>query len=512
MRHLHGADRQRAVYACTREIGSVAGRSVTTIEGLGTAANPHPLQQAFLEEQAGQCGYCLSGIIISAKALLDRNPDAIPSGYRSRAGQASVPLRHPHPDHRRRPESRRHGKHRSMSDTLPLSIQNNRRMEKWLRFQPDRTVKLAVGKVEIGQGVLIALSQIAAEELDVAIDRIDILSGDTADAPDEGSTSSSQSIEVSGRSVRLISAELRTRVVNRLAQRLNCAPEELSIEDGVFLQDGNPTGHDYWSFSGPGDFAADIDGSAQPKAPAAYKVVGQPVPRRDLIAKVTGAAFIHDIVRPDMLHARVLRQPSRDARLQALNEAAIRKAAGGAIRIVRVGDFVAFVGPDETAVQRAAVAAPAHAQWTGVRTLRPEQQEAAWFRGQPSDDRHIGDPAPPTQSRRGRQRNLFPPVRRACRAGTVMRAGGIPRRASVGLVAHPGRLSAAQQPRPTSWACRATRSPSGTPTAPAATAITAPTMPPWMPRSSPCRSRITASACSGGARKNSASNPSAPRI
>ena len=58
-----------------------------------------------------------------------------------------------------------------MSDTLPLSIINNRRLEKWLRFQPDRTVKLAVGKVEIGQGVLIALSQIAAEELDVAIDR-----------------------------------------------------------------------------------------------------------------------------------------------------------------------------------------------------------------------------------------------------------------------------------------------------------------------------------------------------
>ena len=279
-----------------------------------------------------------------------------------------------------------------MSDTLPLSILNNRRMEKWLRFQPDRTVKLAVGKVEIGQGVLIALSQIAAEELDVAVDRIDILSGDTADAPDEGSTSSSQSIEVSGRSVRLVSAELRTRVLGRLAQRLNCAPEELSVEDGVFFQDGNPTGHDYWSFSGPEDFTAEIEGAARPKPPSAYKVVGQPVPRRDLIAKVTGAAFIHDMVRPDMLHARVLRQPSREARLEAFDEAAVRKAAGGAIRIVRVGDFVAFVGNDETVVQRAAVAAPSHAKWTGVRVLSSAQQEAAWFRDQPSDDRHIGDP------------------------------------------------------------------------------------------------------------------------
>jgi len=63
-----------AIYSCTREIGSVAGRGVITIEGLGTADAPHPLQRAFLEEQAGQCGYCLSGIIISAKALLDRAP------------------------------------------------------------------------------------------------------------------------------------------------------------------------------------------------------------------------------------------------------------------------------------------------------------------------------------------------------------------------------------------------------------------------------------------------------
>jgi nicotinate dehydrogenase subunit A len=64
----------KPVKSCGRAIASVAGRSVTTVEGLGTPEKPHPLQQAFLEEQAGQCGYCLSGILISAKALLDHNP------------------------------------------------------------------------------------------------------------------------------------------------------------------------------------------------------------------------------------------------------------------------------------------------------------------------------------------------------------------------------------------------------------------------------------------------------
>ena len=63
------------VYACAREVGTVAGKHITTIEGIGSVAKPHPLQIAFLDEQAGQCGYCLSGIIVEAKALLDRNPD-----------------------------------------------------------------------------------------------------------------------------------------------------------------------------------------------------------------------------------------------------------------------------------------------------------------------------------------------------------------------------------------------------------------------------------------------------
>jgi len=62
------------IYACSREVGTAAGGRITTIEGLGTAEQPHPLQQAFLDEQAGQCGYCLSGIILRAKALLDHNP------------------------------------------------------------------------------------------------------------------------------------------------------------------------------------------------------------------------------------------------------------------------------------------------------------------------------------------------------------------------------------------------------------------------------------------------------
>jgi nicotinate dehydrogenase subunit A len=62
------------VKSCGKAVSTVAGKSVLTIEGLGTPERPHPLQAAFLDEQAGQCGYCLPGILITAKALLDKNP------------------------------------------------------------------------------------------------------------------------------------------------------------------------------------------------------------------------------------------------------------------------------------------------------------------------------------------------------------------------------------------------------------------------------------------------------
>ena len=72
-----------AVQSCDVPVSAMAGKSITTIEGIGTAEAPHPLQRAFLEHQAGQCGYCLSGIIMSAKALLDSKPQATDADIRA---------------------------------------------------------------------------------------------------------------------------------------------------------------------------------------------------------------------------------------------------------------------------------------------------------------------------------------------------------------------------------------------------------------------------------------------
>ena len=66
----------QAVRSCITPVSTVAGSEVTTLEGLGTSAKPHPIQQAFIDEQAAQCGFCLNAVIMTAKALVDRNPKA----------------------------------------------------------------------------------------------------------------------------------------------------------------------------------------------------------------------------------------------------------------------------------------------------------------------------------------------------------------------------------------------------------------------------------------------------
>ena len=282
---------------------------------------------------------------------------------------------------------------------LPASLIENPRLDRWIHFQADRTVRIATGKVEMGQGIVTAIGQIAAEELDVPLDRVAVLSGSTTHGPDELYTTSSLSVDVSGSSVRLVCAEVRAKALERAALRLNCSRDDLTVVDGRFLQNGAGTGQDYWTVAAEIDFTQNVTGATPPKPVASYKVVGQSIPRVDLPAKISGAAFVHDVLPADVLHARTLRQPCRGATLAELDEAAIRRAATGELQILREANFVVFVSPVEAVAQAAAAAAPSHAKWDNVRRLTPEQEDAAWLKGQPSDDRHIGAPPPATPPR-----------------------------------------------------------------------------------------------------------------
>ena len=296
---------------------------------------------------------------------------------------------------------------------LPKSLQDTPSLDRWIALPRPGEVGLSVGKVEIGQGIVTALAQIAAEELDVALARLRVISGDTDAAPDEGMTTGSLSIEVSGAAVRIAAAEVRALFLAEAARRLNCAAADLAVADGTILRDGAATGLDYWTLAPAVPLDRPATGRVAPKPPgaqrifdtsaqrifdtSAQRIVGTgaqrisetSAQRIDLPEKLRGGGFLHDLALPGMLHARVLRQPRPDARLAGLDEAAIARAGA---TLFRHGNFAAVIAPAEHLAEAARAAA--RPLWEGAAPLHPAQQEAAWLVTQPATLTDYGDPPP----------------------------------------------------------------------------------------------------------------------
>src|SRR5208283_4813894 len=278
---------------------------------------------------------------------------------------------------------------------LHAMLADNPHLDRWVSFPEPGHVTVSTGRVEIGQGVLTAMLQIAAEELDVAPERILLQTGDTDLTPNEGYTAGSQSIQFGGVALRMACAEVRALFLDHAATSHGYSRADLAVRDGTITHRGEPTGHDYWSLAAAVDLRRDATGRSPTKTVSDYSVVGRNAPRVDLAAKVFGGpAFIHDMVLDGMVHARVLRQPRRGATIAKIDEAGLQRAAKGPIEIVRHGNFLAILGTDETVVEAVAAGAPGHVAWDGVDPINPYQEEARWLLQQPSIDRMIGAPPP----------------------------------------------------------------------------------------------------------------------
>ncbi|WP_237478323.1 xanthine dehydrogenase family protein molybdopterin-binding subunit [Lichenibacterium dinghuense] len=275
-------------------------------------------------------------------------------------------------------------------NALPQGLVDNPRPDQWVAFTPDRRVTLKSGKVELGQGILTALRQIAAEELDVEPTQVGLVSGDTALSPDEGYTAGSLSVEVSGAAVRLVCAEIRGRLVDAAAERLGAEPGRLRIAAGEVAADGEATGLGYWSLAL--DLASPVPGTRAPKRVEEHRVVGRSLQRLDLPEKVFGSPFVHDMRLPGLVHAAVLHRPWPGARL-ASPDALIARVAGAGVAVVRDGDFVAFVSDGETAAAEALARAWEKLAWDGGTPLRPEHGEAGRLTERPTRDRRLGAPS-----------------------------------------------------------------------------------------------------------------------
>ncbi len=296
------------------------------------------------------------------------------------------------------------------SSALPPSLKANPRLSSWVVFSRDGHVSVSPGKVEIGQGIVTALAQIAADELDVDMSRLRMVRASTSFSPDEGVTSGSLSIQNSGRALRHACAEIRQIFLTAAAERLGVSPEALTISDGAIAGPGNVS-TSYWELAGEISLDRNATPGVAAKPPDRRMLAGHSVARLDIPDKVFGSArFIHDSSLPNMLHGRVLRSDLPHATLLELNEEHARKI-DGLVAVVRDGNFAGVVCESEANAELALTALRKGAKWSPGEALPEESMLAQWQRAQPAETTVIDikkSPLPPTMARSIRRQYTRP--------------------------------------------------------------------------------------------------------
>jgi len=225
-----------------------------------------------------------------------------------------------------------------------------------IRFERDRTVWIASGKVELGQGINTALAQIAAEELDVAFERVRIVPPSTAHSPDEGYTSGSMSVQEGGKGIREACVQARAALLTHAAELLGAPVGELAVDDGTITAK-NGSSVTYWECAAEAGEAPPAGAGVKPSGPA--KVVGKSAPRIDLPAKVAGKpAYVQDMTLPGMFFARIVRPSRPFSKLLSLPELNSKE-----IILVRDGSFVGVLAEREELAIAAAAKLRAKAVW-----------------------------------------------------------------------------------------------------------------------------------------------------
>lgn len=276
----------------------------------------------------------------------------------------------------------------------PGSLATTPELDAWIKIDADGRITVFTGKAELGQGIKTALQQIAAEELSVPFAAINLVTADTGLTANEGYTSGSHSMQDSGTAIRHAAAQVRELLIAQAAQRLNLSADSLHADNGaVIAPDGTRLA--YGALVAPDMLHVAAQPNSKLKDPSSFTIMGQPVPRVDIPAKVTGgAAYVQDMRLPGMLHARMIRPPSYGAELIELNTAAVEQIPG-VVKVVRDGSFLAVVAEKEFQAIKAMLALAAQATWREHAQLPTERGVRELLTGLPSRDMTILDVSDP---------------------------------------------------------------------------------------------------------------------
>lgn len=255
----------------------------------------------------------------------------------------------------------------AQSTNPPLKSKSNAidEVEGFIAVNADGSITIYSGKVDLGTGIRTAMTQIACEELDVPLSRVNVIQGDTLTTPDQGPTFGSLSIQIGGMQIRQACATAREALKAQAAKQWGVSPGEIETKDGVCRFADKSLS--YVSLVSQQPLSMKSDPKAVLKNPASYSVVGKSIPRLDIPAKLTGEfTYIHDFKLPGMLHARVVRPPALHANLLSFDDAKV-KTIPGFVQTVRDGDFLAVVCTDEWAAIKASKLIKAKwSDWSGL--------------------------------------------------------------------------------------------------------------------------------------------------
>ena len=250
----------------------------------------------------------------------------------------------------------------------------------YFSIHADGRITLYCGKVDLGQGIRIAIPQMAAEELGIDVAKIQMIDGDTALTPDQGPTAGSSGIMRGGVQIRQAAATARQALIAVAATQMNVPIDSLDAIDGEVRPIGGGKGIAFQNLIGNQQFKLKIDSKAKLRNPNTYRYVGKGLPRPDVPAKVMGThVYMQDFSLPGMLHARVIRPQSVGSRIISVDESSIKRI--GKARIVRIEDFLAVVAEDEWDAQRASVALKV--QWSLETNLLGHAGVKDWLRKGP---------------------------------------------------------------------------------------------------------------------------------
>ncbi|MFZ2147353.1 MAG: molybdopterin cofactor-binding domain-containing protein [Sedimentisphaerales bacterium] len=219
----------------------------------------------------------------------------------------------------------------------------------YLRIGADGRVTCFTGKVELGQGVITSLAQMLADELDIALESVDMVMGDTSLCPWDMGTFGSMSTRFFGPPLRAAGAEAKAVLIELAAEHLQTPADRLAAENGVIFDKNQKQNRVTYAQLAKGkNIARVVKQKPSLKTPSEFKVIGKSFLRRDALEKVTGKAkYAGDIRLPDMLYAKILRPPAHGAKLSSVDTSAVEEIPG--IQLIRDGDLLAVLhkNPDE---------------------------------------------------------------------------------------------------------------------------------------------------------------------